>query len=201
MNKIRFLRLQKAMKQDELAKIIHVSQSSLSGYENEKYEPDKKTLLQLAAYFGVSIDYLLGTDRTYAQQKNCCAKIPVYASLRSEPGPDNCGTILYFLNFEPHPEDSSEYFGILARGDLMEPRICHGDIAIAHRQTFVADGDVAVVQVANRNAGIIRVVTNRDGIMLLPYNPNRKMFFYTTKEIEELPVRILGKVIEFHGKC
>ncbi len=48
MNRIRFLRLKSGMKQAELAEKIMVSQSSLSGYENGKFEPDSKTLLKIA---------------------------------------------------------------------------------------------------------------------------------------------------------
>lgn len=112
MNKIRFLRMQKAMKQEDLAKVIHVSQSSLSGYENEKYEPDRKTLLRLASYFGVSTDYLLGVDSACSHEVNVPAKIPVYSLLRSEPPAGPCGSVLYFLNFEPYWKESGEYFGL-----------------------------------------------------------------------------------------
>lgn len=201
MNRIRFLRVQKAMKQEELARVIHVSQSSLSGYENEKYEPDKKTLLRLASYFGVSIDYLLGIEGAYSHGTGVSVKIPVYSILRSEQPTGPCGSILYFLDLEPYWKERGEYFGIQVSGDLMEPRIFDGDIAIARRQNTVMDGDIAVVQIARKNAEIIRVVRNGSGMILLPYNPKRKVFSYTEKEIAELPVKILGKVVEFHGKC
>lgn len=101
MNRIRSLRMQKAMKQEELAKIIHVSQSSLSGYENEKYEPDKKTLLRLASYFGVSIDYLLGIDDTRSHKTVQAKKIPVYSMLRLE-AMGISGSILCFINFDTY---------------------------------------------------------------------------------------------------
>jgi repressor LexA len=201
MNKIRFLRLQKALKQEDLAKIIHVSQSSLSGYENEKYEPDKKTLRRLASYFGVSIDYLLGMDSVCLHEGNVSVKIPVYSMLRSEPLTGPCGSVLFFLDFEPHWKESGEYFGIQVHGDLMEPRMFDGDIAIARRQNTVADGEIAVVQVAHQNAEILRVAGCGNGVTLIPYNPKCKVLFYSETEIAELPVKILGKVVEFHGKC
>ena len=62
MNRIKELRIQKGLKQVELAKIIGTSQSSLSGYENGKIEPDQDTLVQLSEFFDVSIDYLLGVS-------------------------------------------------------------------------------------------------------------------------------------------
>ena len=60
MNRIKELRLEKELKQVELAQIIGMSQSSLSGYESGKIEPDQETLIRLSEFFDVSIDYLLG---------------------------------------------------------------------------------------------------------------------------------------------
>ncbi|MVB09716.1 LexA repressor [Caprobacter fermentans] len=201
MNRIRFLRMQKAMKQEDLAKVIHVSQSSLSGYENEKYEPDKKTLLRLASYFGVSIDYLLGIDNARFYEKKMSEQIPVYSVLQTNPLTGPCGSVLYFLDFDPYWKEEGEYFGIQICGDRMEPRMFEGDVAIVRRQDTAKDSSVAVVQVGRENALVIRVINREDGMTLLPYNPKYKAFFYTNKEIAELPVKILGKVVEFRGKC
>ena len=60
LNRIKELRLGKELKQVELAQIIGMSQSSLSGYESGKIEPDQETLIRLSEFFDVSIDYLLG---------------------------------------------------------------------------------------------------------------------------------------------
>lgn len=62
MNRIKELRMQKGLKQIELAKAINVSQAALSGYETGKYEPDFETLHAMATFFSVSVDYLLGVD-------------------------------------------------------------------------------------------------------------------------------------------
>lgn len=60
MNRIKVLRLERNIKQVDLAKAVSVSQATLSGYETGKYEPDFDTLKRIAEYFDVSIDYLLG---------------------------------------------------------------------------------------------------------------------------------------------
>jgi len=59
-NRIKELRQSRKITQVELAKYLNVSQGTLSFWEQEKYEPDTKSLKKLAEYFGVSIDYLLG---------------------------------------------------------------------------------------------------------------------------------------------
>lgn len=58
------LRKERQMTQSDLAKAIHKTRSTVSGYETEGKEPDYGMLCSLAAYFGVSTDYLLGVDDT-----------------------------------------------------------------------------------------------------------------------------------------
>ena len=60
MNRIKELRKRAGLLQQELAKKLNISDSTLSGWENGKFEPDQKNLFALAEIFEVSIDYLLG---------------------------------------------------------------------------------------------------------------------------------------------
>ena len=62
MNRIKLLRTQKGLTQVQLAKLMNISQSNLSGWESEKWQPDNDSLINLANYFDVSIDYLLGRE-------------------------------------------------------------------------------------------------------------------------------------------
>ena len=58
--KLKQLRKAHKLTAKQLAEIINVSESTISLYENGKREPDFKTLLNIANYFNVSVDYLLG---------------------------------------------------------------------------------------------------------------------------------------------
>ncbi|WZL82645.1 helix-turn-helix transcriptional regulator [Vallitaleaceae bacterium 9-2] len=57
--RIKELRLKKNLTQTELSKLLSVSKSTISMYENGNREPDLKTLKAIADFFNVSIDYLL----------------------------------------------------------------------------------------------------------------------------------------------
>ena len=54
------LRRSKGLKQQDLAKMIPVSQSSIGMWESEKREPNLETIRLLADFFDVTTDYLLG---------------------------------------------------------------------------------------------------------------------------------------------
>lgn len=57
--RLRFLRKQRGISQLKLALDLHMNQNSISRYENGEREADYRTLILIADYFGVSIDYLL----------------------------------------------------------------------------------------------------------------------------------------------
>lgn len=54
------LRLETNSTQQQLADYIMVSQQSVNKYENHDVEPDIETLIKIADYFDVSVDYLIG---------------------------------------------------------------------------------------------------------------------------------------------
>ena len=57
---LKLLRNQTSISQQELATEVGVSQQSINKYENHNVEPDIKTLIAIADYFNVSVDYLIG---------------------------------------------------------------------------------------------------------------------------------------------
>ncbi|MBR1433279.1 helix-turn-helix transcriptional regulator [Ruminococcus sp.] len=59
--KIRTLRVEKGLKQEELAELVGTKRWSINQYENGIQRPHKKTLIALAAALGVDAD-LLGND-------------------------------------------------------------------------------------------------------------------------------------------
>lgn len=62
MNRIKELRTERGITQADLAKILKTSDRAVGYYENGDREPDYSTLLKIADYFDVSIDYLLGAS-------------------------------------------------------------------------------------------------------------------------------------------
>lgn len=62
--RIKSLRGEKHITQQQLADYLAVGKSTIGMWENEKREPDIETLVKIAEYFCVSIDYLAGkTDQ------------------------------------------------------------------------------------------------------------------------------------------
>ena len=62
--RIKALRLEKRLRQDQLAVRLGVEKSTVSMYETDMRKPTLETLVRMANVFGVSTDYLLGRERT-----------------------------------------------------------------------------------------------------------------------------------------
>lgn len=61
--KIKELRKKKKLTQAELGKIIGVSQTAITAWENDRTLPSREYLAKMARYFNVTSDYLLEIDK------------------------------------------------------------------------------------------------------------------------------------------
>lgn len=96
---------------------------------------------------------------------------------------------------------TGEYFALKIAGKSMEPRMMDGDVVIVRRQSDVDSGDIAVVLVNGNDATVKQISKSDAGLTLIGWNPSvYTPRTYNKKECKELPVTILGKVVEIRGK-
>lgn len=96
---------------------------------------------------------------------------------------------------------TGEYFALKIAGKSMEPRMMDGDVVIVRRQPDVDSGDIAVVLVNGNDATVKQISKSDAGLTLIGWNPSvYTPKTYNRKECKELPVTILGKVVEIRGK-
>jgi len=58
--RLKSLRIQKKLKQTDMANVLNCTERHYQNYEYNKSHPDYKGLLFIADYFDISIDYLVG---------------------------------------------------------------------------------------------------------------------------------------------
>lgn len=109
--------------------------------------------------------------------------------------------ILDYEEITPELAATGEFFALKIRGHSMEPRMMEGDVVIVRKQEDVESGDVAIVLVNGNEATVKRVKKQEEGITLIATNTSvYEPHFYSSKEIKNLSVQILGKVVELRGK-
>ncbi|MFI3206944.1 MAG: S24 family peptidase, partial [Clostridia bacterium] len=64
----------------------------------------------------------------------------------------------------------------------------------------VNNGEIAIVLVNGDAATCKKISIQNDGIFLISLNPSFEPRFYSKKEVQSLPVEIIGKVVELRGK-
>lgn len=60
--KLKYLRISRGLKQQDIAAILNTHRGTISKYENNHRQPDTNTLIKLANYFEVSLDWLIGNS-------------------------------------------------------------------------------------------------------------------------------------------
>lgn len=74
-------RIELGLSQEELGDLIGVGKASICCYENETRNPSIESLVELVTIFGVTADYIIGTD---VKVKTFVDKRPVYRTLTKE---------------------------------------------------------------------------------------------------------------------
>ena len=194
------VRGKKGISQQKLADYLSVSRSTIAMWETGASEPDTATLKKIASYFSVSLDYLLGNGSSDMPQSTGGVWIPVLGRVAAGIPIE---AIEYIDDYEEIPQSmaaSGEHFALRIKGDSMTPRINDGDVVIVKRQPDCDNGDIAVVIVNGDEATVKRIKKRPEGLMLIPSNQAYEPMYYNNEEIENLPVRILGKVVELRAK-
>ena len=200
--KIRRIRTERQITQNELAQRLGCAKQTVSNYESGRREPDYETLEAIGDVLNVPMSYFL----TEAEQDRALSKIygmpvtPVDAIV-SIPlvGSIKCGPNGFAMQdvegYVPaanvkHPTDC---FYLRVTGDSMAPRIIDGDIALVRRQDDVDSGDLAAVVVGDEEGMLKKVIKQPDTIILQSFNPAYAPRVFTGPDMAS--VHIQGKVL------
>lgn len=183
--------------QAELASKIGITQSGYSDWERGETKIDSASLAKLSEILGVSIDYLVGKTNSPG---NKYIRIPVLGRVAAGIPIDAIEEIIDWEDISATAAADGEYFGLVIKGRSMEPKISDGDTVIVRKQPDVRDGEIAVVLVNGDEGTVKKIKKGPHGVTLISSNPAYDPMFFTNEEIEQLPVQILGRVVELRAK-
>lgn len=198
--RIKDARKSAGLTQLELAKKTDLSRSYIGDIEKNRYNPSVSTLQLIATATNTPLENLLPSTKT-ASPKGRGIRIPVLGRVVAGIPIEAVEEILDYEEITPELAATGEFFALKIRGHSMEPRMMEGDVVIVRKQEDVESGDVAIVLVNGDEATVKRVKKQPEGITLIATNTSvYEPHFYSNKEIADLPVRILGRVVELRGK-
>lgn len=198
--RIKLRRKEIGLSAETVAERLGVSPATIYRYENNDIKKFPTDILEpLARVLHTTPAFLLGIDNN-DKKKSKAVKIPVLGLVRAGIPMD---AVEYIIDYEEISEDMArqgEFFALQIKGDSMEPRIKESDVVIVRKQPDVENGETAIVLVNGDEATIKKVQKFNGGINLIPSNPAYDVMTFTNEQIEKLPVRILGKVVELRAK-
>lgn len=189
---------------------VHILEKDFNPATGKPAKAGTKTLSNIASVMGIDLSTLISliddseisenTEENFVILKRK-RTIPVLGSVIAGIPIDAIEDV---VDYEEIGEDilktGTEFFGLKVKGNSMSPTLLEGDTIIIRKQDDCENGEIAVVLVNGNEATVKKVLKKETGIMLQPINPSYEPISYTNKEINKLPVKIVGTVVELRRK-
>lgn len=186
---------------NDISRDLDIPYTTVTSWCNGEFYPRIDKIELLSRYFDIEKSDLIENKSYNDRMKTKGIRVPVLGRI---PAGIPIEAIEEVLDYEEIPIEMTrggkEYFGLKIVGDSMYPEYLEDDVLIILKQDDCENGDDCVVMVNGNDATFKRVYKNTDSIILQPLNNAYPPMIYNNKQIEELPVKILGIVDEIRRK-
>lgn len=204
-DRLRRLREQNGYTLKEIAGKLGVSEAMVSRHESSTKNIPYDNIEAYAKIYGCTPSFIMGwnSDNSSIKAesvKDSFVRIPVLGRVAAG---IPIAAIEETIDWEDIPSEMAkdgEYFGLRIKGDSMSPRIMEGDTVIVRRQSDAESGDIVIALVNGDDGVCKRLRKTKSGIMLISLNPAYEPLVFDHKDIDSIPVSIIGKVVELRGK-
>ena len=185
---------EKKMQQKELALAMGVKEATVSQYVLGVNFPRPDNLQSIARILNVPINDLI-------EKKEETRLIPVFAKVPAGVPIEAIQDVIDYEEITEAMAKEGDFFAVRVSGDSMAPRIMDGDVLIVKKQADAESGDTVIIAVNDDYEATCKTIKKSDdGITLIPRNPAYSPQFFTWRQAKELPVNIIGKVVELRAK-
>lgn len=193
--------------QKQFASAIGINPTSISDWKKGKTKSYLKHINQIADYFGVTSDYLLGKSpvrhggmEIHSLSDTEYLPVPVIGVVAAGyQALAETNVIDYELVSADTLNDGYDYAWLEVKGDSMYPLIMEGDRVLVRIQDEIESGDLAVVIVDEEDGVIKRVQYSTNKVTLVSENAEKyppRIF----EKNEANRLRIWGKAIDLKRK-
>lgn len=174
---------------DEIAAQLGVTKSTVSRWiSGDVKRIQEETLSRLNALLGYNIDPII-------KGKSVHLKRPILGYAKA--GYDMYAQENYMGDEEVTEEDfyKGDYFLQIQGDSMIGSGIMDGDFALIKQCSTVSSGEIAVVMIGDDEVTVKKVIKKPDMLVLEATNPLTENRYFSQQEIQQLPIRIIGKVI------
>ena len=183
-DRLKYLRKEKGnVTQEEVAKSVNISRTTMLRYEKNEIEPNISTVVDLAKYFGVSLDWLAGYSDIKDPYITSNNLLMLYNSLSAEYKVQAFNYLQYlsfisnnvFYNYTPDSlsttiisadiPDSADFVTI-CNNDSMKPLIQKGEYIFIKKEENIKNNDLVFIDINGIPAtGKIRITKKHTKII------------------------------------
>lgn len=182
----------------DMCNALDVKYTTFTDWVKGKSYPRIDKIELMANYFGISKSDLV--EERLANSPSKGVVINVYGRVAAGIPLEMIEDIIDTEEITEEMARTGEFFGLQIKGDSMEPKFSEGDIVIVRQQDDAESGEIVIATVNGNEATCKRLRKYRDGIELISNNPSYEPMFFSNEEIEQKPVRIIGRVVELRAK-
>ncbi|MGV3110795.1 LexA family protein [Staphylococcus pettenkoferi] len=192
--RIKELRKQKKLTQNDLSKLTGYKQNTISSHENGTRGIDEIDIMNYCEALGVAPSDLFHKEEQPQIETLPVKKIPVVSKISAGlPIYSEENLIDYTYIATKNLSVDKELFGLKVSGDSMDKEFRDGDVVIVEKDAVVENGQIAVVQINGYNATVKRVRYEKDRIILIPESNNPAHYPQVYSQDDE--VKIIGRVV------
>ncbi len=180
--RLSLLRKEKEYSLEYVGSLIDVSKQTLYKYEKDIINniPLKK-IEKLANIYDVTPTYILGWNNSkISHEKDIINK--------------------YTKKYTDYKISKKDLFTFKIKNKSMMPRIHCNDTLVINKQSDVKNGDIALVVIKENEPICRKIIKQKSNLILMPFNTNFDPEIYTWEEVQNIPIIIIGKVIEIRSK-
>lgn len=220
-SRLKMLREQRKVSLEEVAEKIGTTKVTLSRYENSSREPKLSIIYNIAKYFDVEVDWLIGYEndnpksiekiyrRLDKERQNIVYNFASLKLKEQNKYNQDLNTINVFgktaagepitYGDDMIEEKEVKYVpnnadcALIVQGDSMEPEIKDGSIVFYKQQPDIEHGEIAIVELDGESVTCKKVNFDYDNKKIILHSLNEK---YEDYVIDADRVRIIGKVVK-----
>ena len=183
----------------DISKDLGVSQTTVYKWVNGTRIPRYDSLKLLADYFMCDVSEL--TDKpSNVENKMLGIRIPVLGSVQAGIPIDAIEEILDYEEISSELARTGDFFALQIKGDSMEPRMHEGDVVIIKKQESIESGQVGIVLVNGNEGTVKKIIITKEGLELHSFNEKYEPMVFSMEEVMNLPVKVIGRVVECRQK-
>lgn len=199
-NNLRHLRLQSGMTQEELAKKLDKDYSTIGKWELGQRSPIMTDVIRISELFNISLERLIGSSVIYDNAENISmetsiVKIPVYGTIKAGIPIESQSDIIDYVEIPKNwTLGGKKFYGLKISGDSMSPKYIENDIVVFEQNDDkeLFNGKDVAVMINGTESTFKKIIVNKQGIVLQPYNTAYDIMMFSKEQVEQLPIKVVG---------